>query len=551
MTSQRPSAAIQFAPNAFQIDQPQLVGRQVASMGLLRAAVAASQDAPVIGYGMPHHGQAFADTVRAINPKADVRWLTSEQPERLNAAGVCYRPDPRISQDARIRLRAGAAHYSICGVFHTTVHAMGEIASTLRDPLMAWDAIVCPSQSVRETVRRVQDAEVDYLRWRFGPDIRIDGPQFPVIPLGVHSADFVFSDAERAAARAKMGLGTDDVVFLFVGRLSLTVKAHPLAMYMALDAAAGRTGKRVCLIECGYFAHPSLEAVYAKAAEQMAPRVRNIFVDGRVPAQRNECWAAADAFVSLSDNIQETFGLTPVEAMAAGLPVVVTDWNGYRETVRDRVDGFRVATRAPAAGMGEHLARVRDAESLSTDLLCWAAAAATSLDQAELVERFCALIDSSDLRRQMGASGQARARTEFDWSRVYQQYQELWAALSERRVAARTSAADEGRLASAPKLTGVQLDPFTAFGHYPTREVTPATMAALTDGSSYELYTTLRSLPLFPMDPAPEKLVAPLWPALERGPVTIGEGATIMGCDARTALMVICALAKMGVVRLT
>lgn len=255
--------------------------------------------------------------------------------------------------------------------------------------------------------------------------------------------------------------------------------------------------------------------------------------------------------VSLSDNIQETFGLTPVEAMAAGLPVVVTDWNGYRETVRDPVDGFRVATRAPAAGMGEHLARVRDAESLSTDLFCWAAAAATSLGQAELVDRFSALIESGDLPRQMGASGQARARTEFDWSRVHQQHQELWAALSERRVAAKDGAAGGGRLASAPKLTGVQLDPFTAFGHYPTHEVTPATMVAITDGSSPQLCATLRSLPLFPLDPAPEKLVAPLWPAPERGPVKIGEGATIVGCDVRTALMAICALAKMGVVRPT
>ena len=31
-------------------------------------------------------------------------------------------------------------------------------------------------------------------------------------------------------------------------------------------------------------------------------------------------WRAADLFVSLSDNVQETFGLTPVEAM--GVPMV-------------------------------------------------------------------------------------------------------------------------------------------------------------------------------------------------------------------------------------
>ncbi len=51
------------------------------------------------------------------------------------------------------------------------------------------------------------------------------------------------------------------------------------------------------------------------------------------PASRrcaSPIWQAADIFTSLSDNIQETFGLTPIEAMAAGLPSVVTDWDGYQ-----------------------------------------------------------------------------------------------------------------------------------------------------------------------------------------------------------------------------
>ena len=56
-------------------------------------------------------------------------------------------------------------------------------------------------------------------------------------------------------------------------------------------------------------------------------------MDGRVPGVSQTAYAAADIFVSLSDNIQETFGLTPVEAMAAGLPVVASDWDGYRETI--------------------------------------------------------------------------------------------------------------------------------------------------------------------------------------------------------------------------
>src|SRR3546814_3034291 len=68
-------------------------------------------------------------------------------------------------------------------------------------------------------------------------------------------------------------------------------------------------------------------------------------------------WAAADVFVSLSDNIQESFGITPVEAMAAGLPCIVSDWDGYRDTVVDGETGILVPTWVPPAGAGAGIAR--------------------------------------------------------------------------------------------------------------------------------------------------------------------------------------------------
>lgn len=61
---------------------------------------------------------------------------------------------------------------------------------------------------------------------------------------------------------------------------------------------------------------------------------------------------ACDLLISRADNPQETFGITPLEAMAAGLPspCIVSDWNGYRDDIvhhseAEEATGLRIPTR--------------------------------------------------------------------------------------------------------------------------------------------------------------------------------------------------------------
>ena len=79
------------------------------------------------------------------------------------------------------------------------------------------------------------------------------------------------------------------------------------------------------------------------AVDRLPPAVRDrVRMLGNVPHDRLPPYhAACDVFVGPALG-RESFGIVLVEAMAAGLPVVASDIPGYREVVRDGVDGALV-----------------------------------------------------------------------------------------------------------------------------------------------------------------------------------------------------------------
>lgn len=549
------NAAIMFEPEAYVLDGPKLMGRQAAGNAFLRAAVA-GRDGEALACVTPRKSSAevFDRLVRSLDATASTRWIAPGRLDLLQQAGALYVPGPVMNEHAQLRLRMGLAAYSIVGVTHTTAshNAMDAIAGLVSDPLAPWDALICTSAAVRHTVETVIAAERDYFSWRFGTKVTGHLPQLPVIPLGVHASDFQFSDGERRAARQALGIAPADIVALFVGRLSYHAKAHPYPMYLGLEAAAKATGAKVALIQCGWFANEAIGKAFTDGAARYAPSVRSLFTDGKDADARQRSWAAADIFISLSDNVQETFGLAPVEAMAAGIPSVVTDWDGYRDTVRDGVDGFRVATAMPAAGFGAQFAAAHEFGTANYDHYTGLVCRTVSVDIEGLTQRLVALIKSPELRQRLGASARIRARAELDWSHIYRRYRELYAELAAMRGAALRAGTSAGVLAGVPASLAGRLDPYRSFASYPTVTLRPDTVVACQAGVTAADYTRIAADPMFSYLPEAlpgDALAGGVIAALGSGPKSVEAIATNAGVNVHQAMLTAAILAKMALVR--
>lgn len=165
----------------------------------------------------------------------------------------------------------------------------------------------------------------------FGLDMR---HKSTVIMGGVNLEDYKKDPAEIEAINAKYKL-KDKRVVLFTGRLTknkgvgFLVKAAPLIKGMVVIVGDGPERK-------------SLEDEIKKN------RITNIIMVGYINTGNQRLFHAfyerADVFVSPSV-WDEPLGLTILEAMAAGAPVVATRRGGVLSLIQDKINGFLIRPR--------------------------------------------------------------------------------------------------------------------------------------------------------------------------------------------------------------
>jgi D-inositol-3-phosphate glycosyltransferase len=310
--------------------------------------------------------------------------------------------------------------YPICCVIHA-VSGPAAIPQYLSILLLgrSFDSLVATSTAARCALEEMFGLTSDLLENGPGP---IPARQIPLarVPLAVD--DTFLHPVDRITCRKIFDLDPGAVVLLYLGRLSADYKADLEPLIRAFGELK-KNDERLLLLIAGWDAHDS----YRDTLENIARSVgvgNSLRIISNFPYfAKPLLYSAGDVFISPVDNIQETFGLSVLEAMACGLPVVVSDWSGYRDLVEHGRTGFLVPTlwNTDAGLRGSKAAALWRPPGAERYL-----AERTVVDCSALTHYLKLLIDDENLRRTMGDRAQSHVRANFSWEVVVKQFRDLW-----------------------------------------------------------------------------------------------------------------------------
>jgi glycosyltransferase involved in cell wall biosynthesis len=175
--------------------------------------------------------------------------------------------------------------------------------------------------------------------------LKVDPNKITVIPPGV-DVDRFNPTLNHFYIRRMLGID-DDPIILFVGRLIRSKGVHYLLQAVS-EIKKEIPNVRIILVgpTRGFFQKPRVHLqddymTYLHKIVKEGGLEQHVFFEGNVPIEKLPYYyAACDVFALPS--LHEGFGLSVVEAMACGKPVVVSNLGGLRDIVDDGISGFLI-----------------------------------------------------------------------------------------------------------------------------------------------------------------------------------------------------------------
>ena len=358
---------------------------------------------------------------------------------------------------------SGDGEFAVSGVTHSLDGI--KIQTRLMQILMAgprpWDRIICTSECAKTMLQNAFAVTRERFHARFAAELPT-APELTQIPLGL--ADVFDTPLDRAACRRALEVPDDHLLLLSLGRFSIRRKMDLAPMLECLQhLIAGDKLPPLTMVLAGSGTDSEV-ALAADLVDRLGLGEQVRIEANHTFERKRTLYGAADLFVSLADNYQETFGLTIIEAMAHGLPTVVADFNGYKELVADGETGFRVPTYASAAEEPwQALAGLLDPAMLG-----FYRSQKVAFDFTRFADALGTLAANRELRREMGEAGRARSRA-YRWSSIVPRYEALWREQREQVLAARGAGPKARNATPLPPM--LVFDHARVFGHYPSRRL--------------------------------------------------------------------------------
>jgi glycosyltransferase involved in cell wall biosynthesis len=200
-----------------------------------------------------------------------------------------------------------AARLAGVPVVLTTEHSIGETHIERRKMTRGVRALYLTSELFSDATIAVSDIVKDRLsRWGVRPG------KITVIPNGVDTDELGFDAEARDRVRAQFGISPDTYVIGALGRLDPNKRVD-----LTIEAAAPMLGEACKILVIG---RGEDQARLEAAAKRIGVTDHVIF--GGYQSDTTAMLAAFDLNVAAS--LQETFGLSVLEALASGLPVLYT-----------------------------------------------------------------------------------------------------------------------------------------------------------------------------------------------------------------------------------
>jgi glycosyltransferase involved in cell wall biosynthesis len=474
------------SPGTFSNQSGVLVGRTVANTQWLRALVqhgSMHEVAVFIGEAMDLEALEALTSGWKVPLERLVVYTLWQLPELLARGGVDALHHAshveRLYDLLALRNRYAHKPTPVTGQLHSLSYPRlhQEHARWAFVPPSLTDALFCSSTAGRTTMERTFDLVERSARER-GLSSPIPRWGLPVVPLGVEVD--ALTGGNRVATRRRLHVPDDAVLLVCLARFTEfdKVDLFPLLRVIARLVHAPAPGA------------PPVHVLLAgarqgtKTPEMVQLWARHLKLEQRVhlevdfaEADKRHLLAAGDVFVSPIDNVQETFGQSVIEAQAAGLPCVVSDFDGYKDTVDDEV-GVRVPT-----WFGAQWSELSELAPLLYERpLHLVLGQSVEVDLGALETALRALVIDRPRRERLGRAAALRAKTRYDWKVVVGQLEATWRALATERWQ------------PTHQQHPLRLDYDELFGHFATGRIDGQRLLVAAQVAGHVIYPELKSL---------------------------------------------------------